>query len=63
MGYLWRLAYEEIMCNMHLKGTYCEIIKCSVCEVEFYFNDADIPFGKEYEVQCPNCKAAFVRKK
>jgi hypothetical protein len=54
-GSLWQLAYEEIKCNKHQKGTYCETVRCNVCGNEFYFNDANI--------ECPNCKTSLKYKK
>lgn len=50
MGYLWKLAYEEIKGNKHNKGTYCETIICSKCKSEFYFNDTNIIGGQKLSV-------------
>lgn len=63
MSYLWQLAYGEVKCDIHLKGTYCETIKCSLCESEFYFNNVAIPIGDKYEVQCPkyNISLKFIK--
>ena len=59
MGYLWKLVYEEVKCDKHIRGTYCETIKCSVCRSEFYFNNVNIPIGEKYEVQCPKCNISL----
>ncbi|MBU3172485.1 hypothetical protein [Clostridium estertheticum] len=59
MGYLWQLAYEEVKCDKHIRGTYCETIKCNVCENEFYFTNVNIPIGEKYEVQCPKCNISL----
>ena len=61
MGYLWKLAYEEVKRNKHHKGTYCETIKCCKCKSEFYFNDTNIHIGEKYEIKCPFCQVLFVR--
>ncbi|MBU3172472.1 hypothetical protein [Clostridium estertheticum] len=54
MGYLWHLAYDEVKCDKHIKGTYCETIKCSLCGSEFYFNNVTIPIGDKYEINVQN---------